>query len=147
MPVFESRVEIDPQVKDFWGIPVLRIMAKRHPNDFIVGNFLAARASEIVQASGADDVFAKELQVPDRPVDSVPHGQHQAGTCRMGNDPKTSVTNRYGQLHEIDNVFCADASLHVTNAGLNPATTIMALGYWVSDYIKREWKGTKFRAS
>ena len=72
-------------------------------------------------------------------------GQHQAGTCRMGNDSKTSVTNRYGQVHDVDNLFVADASLHVTNGGFNPVLTIMALGYWVSSYIKREWKGTKFR--
>jgi choline dehydrogenase-like flavoprotein len=73
-------------------------------------------------------------------------GQHQAGTCRMGNDPQTSVTNRYGQVHEIDNLFVADASLHVTNGGFNPALTIMALGYWVGNYIKNEWKGTRFRS-
>ena len=64
----------------------------------------------------------------------------------MGEDPKTSVTNKHGQLHEIDNLFITDASLHATNGGFNPALTIMALAYWVSDYIKREWKGTRFRA-
>ena len=73
-------------------------------------------------------------------------GQHQAGTCRMGNDPKTSVTNRYGQIHQIDNLFVADGSLHVTNGGFNPSLTIMALGYWVGGYIAREWKGTRFRS-
>ena len=67
------------------------------------------------------------------------------GTCRMGNDPKTSVTNRYGQVHDIDNLFVADGSLHVTNGGFNPVLTIMALGYWVSDHIRQEWKGTRFR--
>ena len=72
-------------------------------------------------------------------------GQHQAGTCRMGDDPKTSVVNRYGQVHEIDNLFVADGSLHVTNGGFNPVLTIMALGYWVADYITREWAGTRFR--
>jgi choline dehydrogenase-like flavoprotein len=63
----------------------------------------------------------------------------------MGDDPRTSVVNRYGQVHEIDNLFVADGSLHVTNGGFNPALTIMALGYWVSDFIKREWRGTGFR--
>jgi choline dehydrogenase-like flavoprotein len=64
----------------------------------------------------------------------------------MGSDPKTSVTNSYGQVHDVDNLFVADASLHVTNGGFNPVLTIMALAYRVSDYIKREWKGTRFRA-
>ena len=72
-------------------------------------------------------------------------GAHQAGTCRMGNDPKTSVTNRHGQVHDIDNLFVADGSLHVTNGGFNPVLTIYALGYWVSAYIKQEWRGTRFK--
>ena len=72
---------------------------------------------------------------------SLSGGQHQAGTCRMGNDPKTSVTNRFGQVHEIDNLFIADGSLHVTNGGFNPVLTIMAVAYWVSDYLKTGWKG------
>jgi choline dehydrogenase-like flavoprotein len=55
------------------------------------------------------------------------------------------VTNRFGQVHQIDNLFIADGSLHVTNGGFNPVLTIMALAYWVSDYIKTGWKGGKFR--
>jgi choline dehydrogenase-like flavoprotein len=64
----------------------------------------------------------------------------------MGNDPKTSVTNKYGQVHQIDNLFVADGSLNVTNGGFNPALTIMALGYWVGGHVAREWKGTRFRS-
>ena len=64
----------------------------------------------------------------------------------MGNDPQSSVTNRYGQVHGVDNLFIADGSLHVTNGGFNPVLTIMALGYWVSDYIVKEWEhGNRFR--
>ena len=82
---------------------------------------------------------------PNPPGLGLSGGQHQAGTCRMGDDPKTSVTNKYGQVHEIDNLFVADGSLHVTNGGFNPVLTIMALGYWVGGYIAKEWKGGKFR--
>jgi choline dehydrogenase-like flavoprotein len=64
----------------------------------------------------------------------------------MGNDPKTSVTDRHGRVHDIDNLFVADGSLHVTNGGFNPVLTIMALGYWVSAYIVSEWAGTRFRS-
>jgi choline dehydrogenase-like flavoprotein len=64
-----------------------------------------------------------------------------------GDDPKTSVTNRCGQLHEIDNLFVADGSLHVTNSGFNPVLTIMALGYWVGEHIVKGWTGGgRFRA-
>jgi choline dehydrogenase-like flavoprotein len=141
MPVFESRVELDPVVKDSWGIPVARISGHGHPQDRRGTDFLSARAEEWIKAAGAHTTW--RIGAGGVPVASG--GQHQSGTCRMGNDPETSVVNRYGQVHDIDNLFVADGSLHVTNGGFNPALTIMALGYWVSDYIKREWRGTRFR--
>lgn len=139
MPMFESRVQVDPTVKDHWGIPVARLSGARHPHDIEIGKFLASKAEQWLKEAGAVRTWT-----------SVPGlgqsgGQHQAGTCRMGNDPKTSVTNKYGQVHDIDNLFLADGSLHVTNGGFNPALTIMALGYWVSDYIKAGTKAGKFR--
>jgi choline dehydrogenase-like flavoprotein len=140
MPVFESRVEIDPAEKDHWGIPIPRISGHRHPHDIELSEFMASKAEELLKEAGAIQTWVNV------PGSGVSGGQHQAGTCRMGDDPKTSVTNRYGQIHEIDNLFVADGSLHVTNGGFNPVLTIMALGYWVSDYIKREWNGTKFRS-
>jgi choline dehydrogenase-like flavoprotein len=140
MPVFESRVELDPEVKDYWGMPVARISGSRHEHDVEIARFIAEKADLWLKKAGA---FQTWQTVPGRGVSG---GQHQAGTCRMGNDPKTSVTNKYGQVHDIDNLFVADASLHVTNGGFNPVLTIMALGYWVSDYIKKEWSGSKFRS-
>jgi choline dehydrogenase-like flavoprotein len=56
-------------------------------------------------------------------------GQHQAGTCRMGTDPATSVTDPDGRVHGHDNLWVADASVHVTNGSVNPALTIMALAH------------------
>ena len=141
MPKFENRIEIDPEVTDYWGVPVVRLTGLlRHDYDMQVARFAAGKASEWLKESGASVIHAA-------PAGRWSTGsQHQSGTCRMGNDPKTSVTNKYGQLHEIDNVFIADGSLHVTNGGFNPVLTIMALAYWVSDYIKKEWNGTKFRS-
>jgi choline dehydrogenase-like flavoprotein len=140
MPVFDARIEADPGVKDFWGIPVARISGHRHPLDVETAKFAASKADLWLKKAGA---FQTWQTVPGLGVSG---GQHQAGTCRMGNDPKTSVTNKFGQVHDIDNLFVADGSLHVTNGGFNPALTIMALGYWVSDYIKKGWKGSKFRS-
>jgi choline dehydrogenase-like flavoprotein len=63
----------------------------------------------------------------------------------MGNDEKTSVVDKFGRVHGTPNVFVADASIHVTNGGFNPALTIMALGYWVGENIVSEWKkGNRF---
>jgi hypothetical protein len=140
IPVFERKVEIDPEVTDYWGIPVARLSGSRHGNDIIVGNFIAQQSEIWLKETGAARTWR---QVASK--NSIA-SQHQSGTCRMGNDPKTSVTNRYGQLHDIDNVFIADGSLHVTNGGFNPVLTIMAMAYWVSDFIKKEWNGTRFRS-
>ena len=141
IPVFESRVEVDPVVTDHWGIPVARISGHGHPEDRRGTDFLSARAEEWMKAAGAHTTW----KTGSGGGPTASGGQHQSGTCRMGDDPRTSVVNKYGQVHDIDNLFVADGSLHVTNGGFNPALTIMALGYWVSDYIKREWNGTRFR--
>ena len=58
----------------------------------------------------------------------------------MGKDTKTSVTDAYGRMHTADNVYVADASLHVTNGGFNPSLTIMALGFRVGERIAKDWK-------
>jgi choline dehydrogenase-like flavoprotein len=64
-------------------------------------------------------------------------GQHQAGTCRMGTDPKSSVTDSFGRVWDHDNLFVSDASLHPTNGGFNPVLTIMALAFRNADHIAR----------
>jgi choline dehydrogenase-like flavoprotein len=138
MPVFEARVQLDPVVKDYWGIPVARLSGSRHHNDYEVAKFLASKAEAWLKEAGAVSTWT----VPPRP--GLSGGQHQAGTCRMGNDPKTSVVNKYCQVHDVDNLFVVDASVHVTNGGFNPVLTIMAIAYYASEHIVRTWKGTKF---
>lgn len=139
MPVFDSRVQVDPSVKDYWGIPVARLSGQRHPKDVDGCKFLSSKAEMILKEAGASTTWQS---VGGKGLSG---GQHQAGTCRMGDDPRTSVTDRYGRIHETPNVFVADASLHVTNGGFNPVLTIMALGYWIGEYISKEWhKGNRF---
>ena len=140
IPNFDARVTIDPFVKDHWGIPVLALSGERHPMDYEHCKWLSARAEEVLKEAGADFTWQR---VGGRGLGG---GQHQAGTARMGNDPKTSVTNQFGQVHGIDNLFVADGSLFVTNGGFNPVLTILAMGYWVSDYITRTWNGTGFKS-
>ena len=140
MPVHESRVEVDPVVKDRWGIPVARLSGHRHPHDIEIARFLASKAEAWLKEAGAAQTWLR------MPGTGVSGGQHQAGTCRMGNDPATSVVNRHCQVHDVDNLFVVDGSVHVTNGGYNPVLTIMAIAYWASDYIKREWRGTHFKS-
>lgn len=138
MPVFDSRVQVDPVVKDHWGIPVARLSGYKHPHTIEIGRFLASRAEEWLKEAGATRTWKNVTGK------GLGGGQHQAGTCRMGDDPKTSAVNKYCQVHEVDNLFVIDAGVHVTNGGFNPVLTIMAIAYYASDYIKKSWKGSKF---
>jgi choline dehydrogenase-like flavoprotein len=140
IPSFESRVEVDPVVKDFWGIPVVRLSGSRHKKDVEGCRLMSEKAELWLKEAGA--VFTWQNVGGGKGLSG---GQHQAGTCRMGNDPKTSVTDKYGRIHAVPNLFVADGSLNVSNGGFNPALTIMALGYRVGGYIAAEWiKGNRF---
>lgn len=140
LPVFESRVTVDPEVKDFWGIPVASLSGERHPLDHEHCKFLSSKAEEILKAAGAYQTW-QSVGGQGGPSG----GQHQNGTARMGNDKKTSVVNKFGQVHEIDNLFIADGSIMVNGGGFNPALTIMALGYWVGGHIAQSFAATKFK--
>jgi choline dehydrogenase-like flavoprotein len=131
MPMWTSRVEIDPAVRDYWGIPVLRISGRKHPNDLRAGRVIADRAAEWLRAAGAVQVWT-QVSGP-----GVSGGQHQAGTCRMSKDPKTGVADPFGRIHSSDNVYIADGSLHVTNGGFNPSLTIQALAFRVGEQITK----------
>jgi choline dehydrogenase-like flavoprotein len=132
MPVFDARVELDPRVKDFWGIPVARLSGARHPHSVEVARAMAAKSVEWLREAGAIRTWTN---VPGLDLSG---GQHQAGTCRMGNDPRSSVVDRNCRIHEADNVYLADASVHVTNGGFNPALTILANAYRVAAAIVQE---------
>ncbi|MBN1996617.1 GMC family oxidoreductase [candidate division KSB1 bacterium] len=139
MPNFEARITVDETVKDHWGIPVAALSGERHVLDHEHCKFLSARAEEIIREAGAYQTW-KTIGGK-----GLSGSQHQCGTARMGNDPKTSVVNKYGQSHQVDNLFVADASLFVTGGGFNPVLTIMALGYHVGNYIVKNWNGSKFK--
>jgi choline dehydrogenase-like flavoprotein len=123
IPNPEARVTIDPFVRDRWGIPVPRFSGTTHPESIRTADFLRNRAEDWLAASGATKIWSH----PPRLV--LSGGQHQAGTCRMGYDPRTSVTNPWGQVHGHENLFVMDASVNVTNGGFNPVLTIMALAF------------------
>lgn len=132
MPVFESRVQIAPDLKDSWGIPTVRLSGHRHPHDREVGKYVAARCEEWLKEAGA----SKTWQL--LPSLSLSGGQHQAGTCRMGNDPKTSVVDKHCRVHDIDNLYVVDGSVHVNNGGFNPSLTIQAIAYRASAQIIKD---------
>jgi len=123
IPNPESRVLLDPQQTDRFGRRVARLSGSVHPETLRAAEFLRLRAEQWLHASGAREVWSRP--VPQAPFLSA--GQHQAGTCRMGTSPESSVTDAWGRVHGHDNLYVIDASTHVTNGGVNPALTILAL--------------------
>ena len=140
VPQFDNYCEIDPDVKDKWGIPVLKFhyqwtdyerMQAKHSQDTFEEIFDAMGAIPLGNKAGADNDYG--LAAPGVII-------HEVGTTRMGNDPKTSVTNSYQQLHDCDNVFVVDGGPFVSQADKNPTWTIMALAWRTSDFIIEEMK-------
>jgi choline dehydrogenase-like flavoprotein len=134
IPSPHARVTLDPHVKDRWGIPVARLSGTTHPESIRAAAFLHGKAVEWLKASGAIKVWGGPPGAP-----FLSGGQHQAGTCRMGDDPATSVVDRDGRVHGTENLYVADGALHVTNGGFNPFLTIMALAYRTAEGIARRW--------
>jgi len=131
VPVAGSRVTLAAE-RDAFGLPVAALQAIDLPAaDRATARFLADRASQWLAASGASSIT---LTLPEA-RNGVWAGQHQAGTARMGDDPATSVTDVRGRVWGHPAVSVADGSLHVTNGGVNPVLTIMALAWRVADGI------------
>jgi len=135
-PLAGSRVTLS-RTTDSRGLPVAAMHATElPPEDRAAAEHLADRAARWLRASGAVDV---RRTLPSRAA--VWAGQHQAGTARMGSDPATSVTDPRGRvwgraaLPGQPAVSVADGALHVTNGGVNPALTIMALAWRVADAV------------
>jgi len=133
IPSPAARVSVDPDVRDKWGIPVARLSGTTHPETLRTYDFMRARGEEWVRACGAEGTHSNPSGLV------LSGGQHQAGTCRMGLDPQTSVTDLWGRIHGHDNLYVADGSLHVTNGGFNPVLTILALAFRVGGHMVKAW--------
>ncbi len=131
IPSPTGRMTIDPDVRDRYGIPVARFSGTQHHETVRTSAYMRDRAAEWLTAAGAKKV-RKGAVGP-----QLTHGQHQAGTCRMGNDPATSVTDAHGRVHSQDALYIADASTHVTNGGFNPVLTLMALAWRVGERVSK----------
>jgi choline dehydrogenase-like flavoprotein len=130
LPLESNTITLDPEVKDAWGLPAMRVTYKNHPDDLKNMAFFSDRALELLDAAGAQKKWAIE---PEETTASV----HLMGTCRMGNDPKASVVDKYHRAHDVPNLFIVDGSSFVTSGRNQPTCTIQALAYRASDNITR----------
>ena len=128
MPLPTNRVDLDPDVKDDWGLPAMRITTTSHPDDLKNAAFFRQKAIEVLEAAGAKKVWAP-------PVSDTRGGAHNRGTCRMGNDPKTSVIDKNHRAHDVPNLFIVDGSVLVTGGRNHPTMTIQALAFRAAEHI------------
>ena len=125
-----DRVDIDPDLKDDWGVPAIRVTYKDHPDDMKHAAFMVDRAVEIMDAAGA-------VQVVPSDIEEASGGVHLLGTCRMGNDPATSVIDKYHRTHDVRNLFLCDGSSMATSGRGQPTQTIEALAFRAGEHIAR----------
>jgi choline dehydrogenase-like flavoprotein len=137
----DSFCEIDPDVVDKYGIPVLRFNTKWSDYEINQAKHMKETFKEILHSMGAVVTWGG---------DDGPHNNyglhtpgniiHEAGTVRMGNDPKKSPLNKYSQAHDVKNLFCVDGGQFVSQADKNITWTILALSMRASEYIVDQLK-------
>lgn len=125
MPQESNRITLSDSVKDQWGNPVANVHFDDHPNDIAMRNHAYKQGATIYEAVGAVRTF------PTTPYPST----HNLGTCRMSENPRDGVCNKWGQTHDIKNLFISDGSQFTTGGAENPTLTIVALAMRQADYI------------
>ena len=129
LPLDRNNITLDPQSKDRWGRPGIRVTYRDHDDDIATAEFLLENALAILDAAGAE----KSWGMPAWPTVG---GAHLLGTCRMGDDPATSVVDRDHRCHDVPNLFICDGSSFVTSGRGQPTMTIMALAFRAADRIR-----------
>ncbi len=128
MPQESNRVTLNHAVKDQWGLPVANVHYDDHPNDIAMRNYAYKRGAAVYEAAGA----VKTIEVPPYP------STHNLGTCRMSAKPGDGVCNKWGQTHDVRNLFISDGSQFTTSGGENPTLTIVTLALRQADRIASE---------
>jgi choline dehydrogenase-like flavoprotein len=134
LPQATNRVDLDPSIRDFRGIPVARTTYKPHSHEIVASQHHGDRLAAILREAGAtytvvaaSPTTTGALSSGHPDISMVPVSRHIAGTARMGRDPKTSACDEWGRLWEAPNVVIADSSLFPTSSGYGPTLTLVAL--------------------
>lgn len=129
LPRYDNYIELDPQMKDAWGVPVLRFHITFGDNEKKMVADMNSSAREMFDEAGFEIIGTdREMLTPGWSI-------HELGTSRMGKNPKTSVLNQFQQSHDVKNLFVLDGSSHVSASCQNPTWTIMALAWRSCDYL------------
>jgi choline dehydrogenase-like flavoprotein len=121
-PQWTNRVDLDPNVRDVFGLRVPRLTYKNHAFELNAAEFYKPKMLEILKKAGAAYGFFNPFDPAVPPV-----SRHILGGLRMGTDSTASVCDAFGKFHDLDNLYCADGGVFVTGSGYNPTLTIIAL--------------------
>ena len=127
LPEEHNRVDLDPELTDSDGIPAPRLHYTLSKNSRDQLDHAIENAKKVLEAAGATDIYVDPMMRQS--------GWHLMGTARMGEDAASSVVAKWGQAHDVDNLFIIDGSVFVTGAAVNPTPTIQALALRTADYI------------
>ena len=134
-------VDLDPEVKDPYGIPVPRIHFQWDDNALKMWEHSKQVCAEVLHAAGGEFEGARES--PEIPGSSL----HETGTLRMGNDPKGFVTNRFGQTHDVPNLYACDASVFLNCTDKTTTISILAFSLRTSEYLIENFRSGVHRAT
>jgi choline dehydrogenase-like flavoprotein len=140
LPQHANRVDLDPHVRDFHGLPVPRITYSSHKHELAASAYFGPQLAAICKAAPGINKSAQALvdQLQGQagnPLSGSNSTAHIIGTARMGNSADTSVVDPVGRLHELDNVYVADGSVFASSGGFNPTLTIMALALRMARHL------------
>jgi choline dehydrogenase-like flavoprotein len=121
LPYYENKIFLEWSQKDKWGLPLVRINFEYHENEKSMMKDIHASAVEMLEKTGLKNIDSYSYLAPGGSA------VHEMGTARMGHDPKTSVLNKFNQLHDVKNVFITDGSCMTSSGTQNPSLTYMAL--------------------
>jgi choline dehydrogenase-like flavoprotein len=134
-------VDLDPEVKDPYGIPVARLHFQWDENALKMWEHSKQACAEVLRAAGG--VLEGASEAPEIPGYSL----HETGTCRMGNDPKNFVTNRFGQTHDVANLYVCDASVFLNCTDKTTTISILAFSLRTSEYLVENFRRGEHRAA
>ena len=140
IPLESNYCEIDPNVVDKYGIPVLRFNVKYTEHEIKQAKHMKETFKEIMHEMGAVITWGDDGPENNYGLESPGKIIHEAGTTRMGNDPKTSALNKHNQAHDCKNLFVVDGGAFVSQADKNITWTILALSMRASEYLMDEMK-------
>lgn len=134
LPNYDNKITLDQQKKDKWGMPLVKVDFTYGPNEKAMMEHMTKESEAILKKAGFTNVGSYRKS-PD-PGSAV----HEMGTARMGLDPKTSVLNKYNQMHDVQNVFITDGSCMTSSGCQNPSLTYMALTARACAYAIEQFK-------